>query len=73
MRTPKELKARYKALFESDDGQVVLDDLQKRFHIFGTTFSTEPHEQAYCEGQRTVVLFLQSMLLDNVIKEQTDE
>ena len=73
MRTPKELKARYKALFESDDGEVVLDALRKRFHIFGTTFSTDAHEQAYCEGQRTVVLFLQSMLSDNMIKEQTDE
>lgn len=50
MRTPKELRARYKALFESDDGEVVLDDLRKRFHIFGTTFSTDSHEQAYCEG-----------------------
>ena len=73
MRTPKELRARYKALFESDDGEVVLDDLRKRFHIFGTTFSTDSHEQAYCEGQRTVVLFLQSMMSDNLKKEQTDE
>ena len=73
MRTPKELKARYKALFESDDGEVVLDDLRNRFYIFRPTFSDLPHEQAYCEGQRTVVLFLQSMLSDNVMKEQTDE
>ena len=73
MRTPKDLRERYQALFKTDDGAIVLDDLQKRFHIHGTTFSTDSNEQAYCEGQRTVVLFLQSMLSDNTIREQNDE
>jgi hypothetical protein len=36
--------------------------LEVRFHIHGSTFSADPNETAYREGQRTVVLFLKSML-----------
>lgn len=65
----------YKEVFNSDQGKVVLQDLQRRYHIHGTVFSTEPTDTAYREGQRTVVLFIQSMLLDwdNLLKELQDE
>jgi len=38
-------------------------------------FSTEPTDTAYREGQRTVVLFIQSMLLDwdKLLEETTHE
>jgi len=73
--TPDDLRNAYKHLFDTDDGKIVLDDLQRRFHIHGTVFSTEPTDTAYCEGQRTVVLFIQSMLLDRdyLLEEQTNE
>lgn len=73
--TPDDLRNAYKHLFSTDDGKVVLEDLQKRFHIHGTVFSTEPTDTAYCEGQRTVVLFIQSMLLDwdHILEEQANE
>jgi len=65
----------YQLVFNSEDGQKVLEDLKKRFHIHGTVFSTEPTDTAYREGQRTVVLFIQSMLLDwdQLLKEQDNE
>lgn len=69
------IREAYQLVFNSEDGQKVLDDLKRRFHIHGTVFSTEPTDTAYREGQRTVVLFIQSMLLDwdNLLKEQNHE
>lgn len=69
------IREAYQLVFNSEDGQKVLDDLKRRFHIHGTVFSTEPTDTAYREGQRTVVLFIQSMLLDwdNLLKEQNNE
>lgn len=64
LKDPEELRAAYKMLFESNDGQIVLDDLERRFHLLTSVFSTEPTDTAYREGQRTVVLFIKSMLLD---------
>ncbi len=73
--TPLELKGAYKRLLETDDGEVVLKDLEHRFHINASTYSSEVTDTAYREGQRTVVLFLKSMLQDwdPQIKEQFDE
>jgi len=69
------IREAYQLVFNSEDGHKVLEDLQKRFHIHGTVFSTEPTDTAYREGQRTVVLFIQSMLLDwdKLLKEQENE
>lgn len=54
----KDLKQNYQVLFASDDGQIVFDDLQKRFHVNQTTFSTDALEMAFLEGQRSVMLFI---------------
>ena len=71
--TPGELRAAYKVILNSDDGQRVLKDLEARFHIDGTTFSDNANETAYREGQRTVVLFLKSMLKDKPKREDIIE
>jgi len=73
--TPDDLRNAYKHLFDTDDGKIVLDDLQRRFHVHGSTFSSEPTDTAYREGQRTVVLFIQSMLqdLEHLQKELANE
>jgi hypothetical protein len=60
--TPKELRATYRQIFTGDDGKVVLEDLAKRFNIHSTSFSKDPHETAFREGQRDVVLFIQSTI-----------
>jgi|TARA_B100001094_G_C18188762_1_gene805673 hypothetical protein len=60
----KRLHAMYANFAQNAVGQIVLDDLKKRFHFNSTTVKTgtiDPHELAYAEGQRSVVLFLIAM------------
>jgi len=71
--TPQDLRAAYKTLLSSKDGEIVLKDLQARFHIMASTFSVDPNETAYREGQRTVVLFLQHMLQDLPTPEDVND
>tara|TARA_R110000868_G_scaffold171289_1_gene406973 strand:+ start:761 stop:985 length:225 start_codon:yes stop_codon:yes gene_type:complete len=59
----KELIKNYKSVFGSDDGKMVMDDLEKRcFYNTSTYNSKEPNETAFFEGQRTVLLFIKSMI-----------
>jgi len=59
----KGLKEAYKQIFNSDDGKIVLSDLEKRCHFWSTTnVKGDSHESAYMEGQRSVLLFIKSML-----------
>jgi len=69
------LREAYKLVFGSEDGQRVLEDMAARFHINASVYSTEPTDTAYREGQRTVVLFIQSMLTDipDQLKELANE
>jgi len=62
--TPEDLRATYRSLFNTDDGQAVLEDMQIRFHIHAPVFSSEPGETAFRDGQRSVVLMIQSFLRD---------
>ena len=68
--TPEELKTLYKTVFATDDGVRVLNDMATRFSVHSSTFSTEPTETAYREGQRTVVLFLLAMIADQKKPEE---
>jgi len=59
----KELIQNYKTVFKSDDGKMVMDDLEKRCFYHTSTFSrNEPNETAFFEGQRTILLFIKSMI-----------
>ena len=59
----KELKEDYKITFNSEQGQRVLNDLEKRCHEFVTTFSKDnSHETAFLEGQRSTLIFIKAML-----------
>ena len=60
--TPKEMKASYRQVLKSEDGAFVIDDLEKRFNVNATSFSKDPYETAFREGQRDVVLFIRSTL-----------
>ena len=60
--TPEDLRTIYKVVLNNEDGKKIISDLEARFHFYGSTFSAAPNETAYREGQRTVVLFLKSML-----------
>ena len=53
----------YKIVFNSDDGKKVIEDLEKRCHEFVTTHDkTNSHETAFLEGQRSVLIFIKSMI-----------
>ena len=57
------LKVNYKTIFNTDEGKEVLIDLEKRCHYHSTTnVKGDSHESAYMEGQRSVILFIKSML-----------
>ena len=59
----KELKNDYRITFNSEQGQRVLNDLEKRCHEFVTTFSKDnSHETAFLEGQRSILIFLKAMI-----------
>jgi len=60
----EQLKAAYKFAFDTDDGQRVLEDLRRRCHAHTSTFSPNPNETFFNEGQRQVVLFIEDMLAD---------
>ena len=59
----QELQTDYKTVFNSDEGKRVIVDLEKRCHFMTTTnIKGDSHESAYMEGQRSVLLFIKSML-----------
>jgi hypothetical protein len=59
----QELQTNYKTIFNTDEGKKVLADLEKRCHYHSTTnVKGDSHESAYMEGQRSVILFIKSML-----------
>ena len=63
------LKEVYKIVFESDHGKEVMKDLEKRCHYNATTnVRGDSHESAYREGQRSVLLFIKNMLLNDKLK-----
>ena len=70
----KQLKISYNNIFESDDGKLVMSDLEKRCHYHVTTnVKGDSHESAYMEGQRSVLLFIKQMLLkENTNVKRTD-
>ena len=68
---PEDTVELYKLVFDTEDGDKGLYDLGLRFCEQSSTFSTDPCETAYREGQRTVVLFIRSMLRDKPNEEET--
>ncbi len=64
MKQLEELKLSYRRTFNTDDGEKVLKDLKSRFGYETTTFSGNPHESAFNEGQRAAVLLIVRMLAE---------
>jgi len=58
----EDLKLAYRRTFNNDDGAKVLSDLKTRFGFEATTFSGDPYETAFNEGQRAAVLLIVRML-----------
>ena len=65
------LKTNYKYIFNTDEGKEVLVDLEKRCHYHSTTnVKGDSHESAYMEGQRSILLFIKAMLLNDNEKDK---
>jgi hypothetical protein len=62
MKQLEELKLSYRRTFNTDDGERVLSDLKTRFGFEATTFSGDPYQSAFNEGQRAAVLLIVRML-----------
>ena len=59
------VKKNYQFLFSSNEGKEVMSDLEKRCHHHTTTnVKGDSHESAYMEGQRSILLFIKAMLLN---------
>ena len=56
LKKQREMVSTYKRLFTSEDGQKVLADLMQVCGMQQSSFSTDPLEMAYHEGERAVVL-----------------
>ena len=64
MKELEQLKLTYRRTFNTDDGEKVLQDLKSRFGYETTTFSGNPYETAFNEGQRAAVLLIVRMLTE---------
>tara|TARA_R100001440_G_scaffold16661_2_gene28214 strand:+ start:1728 stop:1943 length:216 start_codon:yes stop_codon:yes gene_type:complete len=71
MKQIKDLKLAYRRTFNTDDGEQVIRDLKTRFSFETTTFSGDPYQSAFNEGQRAAVLLIVRMLSDE--KEPKNE
>ena len=59
----KRLREDYKIIFGSEEGQRVLEDISIRCHEFNTThIKGDSHESAFFEGQRSIMVFIKSIL-----------
>ena len=59
----KQLRQDYKIVFGTDEGKKVLDDISIRCHEFNTTHvKGDSHESAFYEGQRSIMVFIKSIL-----------
>lgn len=64
MKQLEDLKLAYRRTFNTDDGKIVMEDLKKRFAFETTTFSDNPYQSAFNEGQRSAVLSIVRMLAE---------
>lgn len=62
MHNDKNLQQCYLLTFEGEAGSAVLDDLEARAFVRGTSFSVDPQRAAFNEGRRSLVLHIQHML-----------
>ena len=65
-----------KLIFNSPDGEKLLEYLQSQFYVYHSTFepgATDPNYLAYKEGQRSVVLFLEHLTQMDEIRQEFSE
>jgi len=60
----KELKAQYNITFASKEGETVLADLKSAYY-HRSSYSNNPYETAYREGQRSVLIRVINLMKEN--------
>jgi len=58
----KDLLDAYTQLFATDNGKMVLKDLEKTCGLYISAFDVNPYTTAFNEGQRNVILHIRRML-----------
>jgi len=58
----EQLQRDYKAVFGTEAGKRVLEDLKRWCHVLWPSFTGDPYETVFNEGKRAVYLHIQSML-----------
>ena len=70
---PMELHRAYRRIFESADGEIIMDDLEKRGCFLRSTFSTDHGRTQFNEGRRSLILHVKHMLNEtNFLNKETD-
>jgi hypothetical protein len=57
-----ELQKAYMRCFKGTDGETVMEDLERRNWTRTTTMTANPYITAFNEGQRSVMLYIRTML-----------
>tara|TARA_R110002153_G_scaffold29461_1_gene90539 strand:+ start:1990 stop:2229 length:240 start_codon:yes stop_codon:yes gene_type:complete len=62
-----------KEIFNSTAGEIVLDKLKNQSGFNSSNFSSDALEMSYREGQRSVVLYILNLLVDEKVQQQQGE
>ena len=67
----KDRNNKYKKVFNTPDGEKVVEDLKKQFHFEATTYTDglDTNTAIYREGRRSVVLWILNQIKDKENKE----
>ena len=71
--TPEQIKDAYVSVFKGEGSKIVLDDMAQRFCMYSPTFVPDSNETIFREGQRSVLLFINSMLTAEKRKQKIQE
>jgi len=69
MRDMTDVKRCYEKCFAGQAGQAVLDDLEARAFVHGTSFTPDPQRAAFNEGRRSLALHIRHMLDREAVAE----
>ena len=58
-----------KEIFNSAAGEIVLEQLKRNYGFYQPTFNVDPHESAFNEGQRSVVLYLLQLINEEKVQQ----
>ena len=68
----EELRQDAKQILHTNEGDRLLEDLKRRYGFYQPTFRGDPYETTYAEGQRSVLLFILSLISDDKPPEGND-